>query len=66
VSGAFWRKTEETKTKVVAENIITNVCKKNEVVAGKVMGVSHLSKTLKGVGSIVSRLTALNAKWRPG
>jgi hypothetical protein len=56
MSGAFWRKTEETKTKVIAENIFTNICEKNEVVAGKVTGVSHLSKTLKGVGSIVLRL----------
>jgi hypothetical protein len=53
VSGAFWRKTEETKAKVIAENIITNVCEKNKVVAGKVTGVSHLSKTLKDAGSII-------------
>jgi hypothetical protein len=55
VSGAFWRKTEETKTKVIAENIITNICEKNEVVAGEVTGVSHLAKTLKGGGSIVRK-----------
>jgi hypothetical protein len=53
VSGAFWRKTEETKTKVIAENIITNICEKNKVAADKVTGVSNLSKTLKDAGSIV-------------
>jgi hypothetical protein len=54
MSGAFWRKTDETKTKVIAQNIITNIYEKNEVAAGEVTGVSHLSKTLKGAGSIVS------------
>jgi hypothetical protein len=53
VSGAFWRKTDETKTKVIAQNIIKNIYEKNEVAAGEVTGVSHLSKTLKGAGSIV-------------
>jgi hypothetical protein len=42
----------------ITENIIMNICEKNEVAASEVRGVRHFSKTLKGAGSIVPSLVA--------